>query len=143
MTQFHIRTACLAAGLFVAAHAWAQSEMLIIDNGGDKIARFEVATGEFIDWFCVNHDGGMDGAMHAIFAPNGDLYVTALATDRVRRYNGQTGKYLGDLFSPGQGGLDGPCDIAIGQDGRVYVSSYNNDNVKVFDPRSARSARLS
>jgi sugar lactone lactonase YvrE len=129
MSLFFVRTACLAAGLFAAGHASAQSEMLIVDLAGSKVVRFGSASSQFIDWFCVNHDGGLQTPQTAVYAQNGDLYVSTGISDRVRRFNGQTGQYLGDLITAGQGGLKNATDVVIGQDGRVYVGSYDNDSV--------------
>ncbi len=124
----------IALMTLVPSLALAQSEFLIVDTGGDKVVRFQAGTGQFLDWFCVSHDGGLDSPGRAIYAPNGELYVACYSTDRVRRFDGQTGQYLGELIGAGQGGLDGATGVAVGQDGKVYVTSYNNDTVKVHNP---------
>ncbi len=123
---------------FVASAAMAQSEFLIMDSVGDKVVRFQTGSGQFIDWFCVSHDGALDGPNQGVYAPNGDLYVTCYYSDSVRRFNGQSGQFLGELIGAGPGGLDGPTGLAIGQDGKVYVASSDNDMVKVYNPGSGQ-----
>ncbi len=131
-----VRSALTAGTLamLVAQPAAAQSEMLIVDELDDRIVRFNRATGQFIDWFCVNHDGGLNTPNQAVYAPNGELYVTSYFGDRVRRHDGQTGQFLGELIAPGQGGVDGPTGLAIAPDGRVHVSCADIDSIKVYDP---------
>ncbi len=103
----------------------------LADVNTDRIARYNGATGAFIDNFVSPGIGGPDGPGATIFGPdrNGDsiseLYVSSGLTDEVLVFNGATGSPLGPFVTAASGGLSGPHDMEFGPDGNLYVVRSN------------------
>jgi DNA-binding beta-propeller fold protein YncE len=91
------------------------------------VKRYSGATGAFIDNFVAA--GQVVRADHAVFGPDGNLYVISGDDNSVLRFNGATGAFMNTFVSSGSGGLDAPIDLVFGPDGNLYVTSYLNDSV--------------
>ncbi len=69
------------------------------DAAGGYVARFDGATGEFLDKFAPD----AKGAMGLAFAPNGELFVSSYWTNKITRYDSKTGKSLGVVAESPEG----------------------------------------
>src|SRR5262249_59406016 len=79
--------------------------------------------------------GNLSGPVHAVFGPDGNLYVSSIDNGKVLRYNGTTGAFLntfvdniphGFVVTDPQtqaGFAIGPLGLAFGPDGNLYVSN--------------------
>lgn len=86
------------------------------------IARFDVKTGEYIDDFVEEEEGGLIGPTAIVFGPDGNFYVTSWGTDEVLRYSPE-GEFIDVFVSRGSGGLELPHGLRFGPDGNLYVGS--------------------
>ncbi len=90
--------------------------LLVADFSGDRILRFDAASGEFLDEFAQ-----VESPWGLALGPDGDLFVASYNMDSVIRIDGETGASLG-AFASG-GGLGDPRGIAFGVDGSLFVAS--------------------
>ena len=110
----------------------AHGFLVVSDFNGDSVARFDDATGAFIDTLVPKHAGGMNQPWGVLFGPDGngdgrrDLYVSTGEfggpgqLKAVLRYDGTTGAFI-DRFATG-GDLASPRGIIFGPDGNLYVA---------------------
>lgn len=89
---------------------WRNGSAYVSDDFGDKVLKFDAATGAFQSVFVTANSGGLNGACGMMFNSAGELLVTSVNTDSVLRYNGTNGSFAGTLIGPGSG-LDGPTFI--------------------------------
>jgi len=83
--------------------------------------------------------GGLEEVRHALFGPDGDLYVADRGADRVRRYDGATGEARGELSA---GRLRTPIHLLFRPDGALLVGSRDDDAIYACDPASGEVAVL-
>lgn len=76
---------------------------------------------------------GLRTVRHALFGPDGDLYVADRAAGSVKRYAAATGEPRGEL---GGGRLRGPIHLLFRGDGALLVGSRDGDAVLAVDPAS-------
>lgn len=119
-----------ALGLAAATASSALSQHILVgDQDGSKIVRFEWPSGALVDHFVAQGISALDTTRPMTLGPDGTLYVASEGTNSVLRYDGRTGKPLGTFVQPGAGGLDLPTGLAFGPDGHLYVSSRDSHEV--------------
>lgn len=97
---------------------------LFVSGEGDRIWRFNAATGNFQSSTLGDNPRGMT------IGPDANLYVAFRVANLVARYNGTTGAPLGNFVTnPGNGGLLSPMGLAFGPDGNLYVAGSGNDAI--------------
>jgi streptogramin lyase len=84
------------------------------------------ASGQSGATFVASSSGGVFQPYHAIFSPDGNLYVTGEQTDGVLRYNGTTGAFI-NTFVPDTLGKVLGRSMAFDQEGRLYVADFSGD----------------
>src|SRR5437870_4817524 len=63
------------------------------DSGGPgSVQRYDGRTGAPLGAFTTG--GPLSGPVHAVFGPDGNLYVSSIDNGKVLRYNGTTGAFL-------------------------------------------------
>ncbi|MCA9278207.1 MAG: NHL repeat-containing protein [Phycisphaeraceae bacterium] len=129
-------TMCI--GSLCASYGYAQSQILVVDFGGDKVVRYDYPSGSPVDHFVGTGLTNLDGPHKAVFGPDGDLYVSATVSNNVLRYDGITGKPRVQAIAPGAGGVQSPSGFAFGSDGMMYVTSFGNDRVVRVDTASGQ-----
>ena len=124
----------------------AQGEATILDDDATRtisINDVSVIEGDpgvkFLDAFVPAGSGGLDGGHHAVFGPDGNLYVAAGAIDSVLRYDGTSGAFLGEFVAKNSGGLDNPHGLQFGADGHMYIASKKGDEVLRYDGTTGSS----
>jgi DNA-binding beta-propeller fold protein YncE len=117
------------------------SYLLVADWGGDKVLRYDAASGAFVDPFIPRRIGGMNQPYGILFGPHdGHLYVSVGEyggpgqLKGVLRYHSATGAFLGNFARGGK--LESPRGIIFGPDGNLYVVD------KKVDRPEARVARF-
>jgi DNA-binding beta-propeller fold protein YncE len=78
---------------------------------------------------------GLEEVRHALFGPDGHLYVADRNANRVKRYDGVTGELLGEL---GDDRLGKPVHLLFRDDATLLVGSREGDAVLALDPVSGR-----
>lgn len=87
-----------------------------------------------------NVPGGLRAVRHALFGPDGALYVADRAADRVVRYDAVTGERQRDYAAPA---LAAPVHLlARPGDGRLLVGSRDRHAVVALDPATGEVAPL-
>jgi sugar lactone lactonase YvrE len=120
---------------WLAASAAAQAEMLVGDNFGSQVLRFDELTGQYLGTLITPGAGGLDGATGLSIAPDGRLLVTSQNGNAILRYDLDSGEFLGVFADQKSGaGLQGPSDLRRGPDGLYYVSNFAGASVDRFDP---------
>jgi streptogramin lyase len=84
------------------------------------------ASGQSGATFVATSSGGVFQPYHAIFGPDGNLYVTGEQTDGVLRYNGTTGAFINTFVPDTLGKVEGRS-MAFDQEGRLYVADFSGD----------------
>lgn len=111
----------------------------IASENTDTVARFDAATGAFIDNFVTAGSGGIDGPHGMIFGPDttgdgiAELYVVGRSSFTVVRYDGATGQPLGSLNTNGAGAIAWAEGITTGPGGTLYVGSTGTNQVQRYD----------
>jgi DNA-binding beta-propeller fold protein YncE len=90
------------------------------------------ASGQSGATFVAPSSGGLLNPIHAIFGPDGNLYVDGSQTVGILRYNGTTGAFTDTFVPGGRGNLAYGRGMAFDQDGRFYVSD-SGDGVHRYD----------
>ena len=101
------------------------NDLLVAVFSGDKVARYDGATGALIGTF-ASHPS-MDGPAAMFYGADGNLYVLCEFSHNVLRFNGTTGAFIDEFISPatfGTVGVFDPGDMELGPDGNLYVSSH-------------------
>jgi streptogramin lyase len=108
---------------------------------GDRVLRYDGATGAFIGQFVPTGSGGLNGGEFVRFDDNGDLFVAGFTSHAVYRYDGKTGDPkpgpdgaagTAEFVTPGSGGLVQPHGIEF-ENGKLYVTSFVNSRVIRYD----------
>ncbi len=131
--------ACVALVFHIAGHRISfADELLVSDNFGDQILRYDATTGAFLGVLVTNNpvaNGGLSGPIGMRLSTTGTLLVTSQFTDEVLEYNRFTGQYLGKWTSPGQGAnLNQPADLRFGPNGNMYIANFGGGSIEHFMP---------
>jgi hypothetical protein len=114
------------------------NEILVVDDGNDRIQRFDIDGVYNSQWDAAATDGAIDQADYIAIHPNsGDIYITMYAQDYVFRYESD-GTYKSRMGGTGigNGELTSPTAVAVDENGNVYVMdtvSEYNDRIQQFD----------
>lgn len=102
--------------------------------GGNKILRFDGATGAFKAVVDPANAAGLNDPEGLRFGPDGLLYVLSSDAGEVLRYNPATNAFV-DKFVPhaASGNLLDPTNLVFGADGDLLVSSAETSEVKRYD----------
>jgi len=113
-------------------------------GGPGSVQRYNGTTGASLGPFASG--GGLSEPVHAVFGPDGNLYVCDIGNGAVLRYNGTTGAFLSTFVSGIDNGVDptfgftlGPLGLAFGPDGNLYVSNDFTNNVQRFNGTTGAS----
>jgi hypothetical protein len=101
-------------------------DLLVASRQDGRIARFDAATGTFVEDFVGAGSGGLSSLGAMVLGPDSNLYAIDEAVPAVLRYNGTTGAFMGEFVSAGNG-LTNPRTLAFGPGGILYVGSGNNE----------------
>ncbi len=82
---------------------------------------------------------GLEEVRHAVFGPDGHLYVADRRANRVKQYDGATGELRREL---GGGRLRTPIHLLFRPDGTLLVGSRDDDSVLACDPVSGAAEVL-
>jgi streptogramin lyase len=97
---------------------------LFVSGEGDRIWRFNAATGAFQSSTFGDNPRGL------AIGPDGNLYAAFRVSNLVEKYNGVTGAPIGEfVMNPGNGGLANPLGLGFGPDGNLYVVDAGNNAV--------------
>lgn len=109
-------------------------DVLVTDNFGNQVLRFDSATGSFRGIFISDNaelNGGLEGPIGMVETPTGDLLVASRDTNSILRYNGLTGEFLG-VFA--DSGMAGPSRLAYHPvTGNLLVGNFFGNSVSEFD----------
>lgn len=79
----------------------------------------------FIDEFVPAVTSTLVQPIHAVFGPDGKLYVGSRLTDDVHRFDGTTGAFIDVFAKTVPGFMDDPRGLAFGPDGNFYVACFD------------------
>lgn len=102
----------------------------------DRVARFDAASGAFVDEYFAPGAAGLDGPSDLLFTGDGALLVASFGTNEVLAFAAPSGAPAGAVAAAGAGGLSGPAALALtpGDDGAsLAVASALDDRVLRFD----------
>jgi DNA-binding beta-propeller fold protein YncE len=112
--------------------------------GPGSLQRYNGTTGASLGAFTSG--GGLIEPVHAVFGPDGNLYVCDIGNGAVLRYNGTTGAFLSTFISGIPHGEDptfgfslGPLGLAFGPDGNLYISNDFTNDVKRYNGTTGAS----
>ncbi|MDJ0785277.1 MAG: M12 family metallo-peptidase [Myxococcota bacterium] len=122
-------------GAFVASGAGGLSDPfgltfgpdghLYVTSGGDRVLRYDGASGGFLDVFVAAADnGGLAGAKGLLFKPDGNLLVASYGTDQTLEFDGQDGGFLRRWALSGNStrlNQVSPWGLRIGPNGNVFI----------------------
>jgi outer membrane protein assembly factor BamB len=128
-----IRSLCGFALLLLLASA-APAEMLVSDNFGHQVLRFNESTGAYLGTLVPSGSGGLDGATGMWIGGDGRLWVASQNTGGILRYDLDSGAFVGKIADAETVNLKGPSDLRAGADGLLYVSNFGGTTVDRFDP---------
>lgn len=110
------------------------STLYVGSFNNDSVLRFDGETGQFIDIFVSQGDGGLDGPVALTFSPNdGNLYAISLFTASVLRYGGETGAFIDEFIPQQRSNLFFPQDLTFGSDNNLYITNTGGDTVNRYD----------
>jgi DNA-binding beta-propeller fold protein YncE len=113
----------------------AQADLLVSDNFGNQVLRFDDETGAFLGVFISNNpaeNGGLSGAI-GMRRKGGKLFVSSQFTDSILKYDLATGQFLG-VFASNAGGasMAQPADLRFGPNGNLFVANFAGTSVDAF-----------
>lgn len=112
----------------LALHFGAANNRLLVGHTSGGVNEFDATTGAYIK----TYEPGAGWIWAALYAPNGNVYLSYTAFNQVREYNSATGAFVRVVSTiPG-----GPADMRIGPDGNLYVVTYYVGGVYEVDPVS-------
>jgi outer membrane protein assembly factor BamB len=114
----------------------ASAEMLVSDNFGSQVLRFNEQTGEYLGTLVPEMSGGLDGATGMWIGLDGRLWVTSQNSGDILRYDLDSGEFLGVFFAsdPDAPELLGPSDLRLGPQNQLFVSQFASASVVTLDP---------
>src|SRR2546426_374593 len=68
----------------LTATVHAQTRLLVIDSGNNRVLRYDGTTGAFIDEFIASGSGGLTNPENIQIGPDGHLYVSSQLTGSVK-----------------------------------------------------------
>ena len=111
----------------------ARADLLVSDNFGNQILRYDQVTGAFLGVLVSSNpglNGGLSGPVGMRIDGNGDLLVSSQNTNQLLKYNAMTGAYLGEFSGPGNGAnFAQPADFQFGPGGNIYVANFGGASV--------------
>ncbi len=127
-------TAALLGGIgFAATPAAAQTTLLVTDEDGNKVVRYDYPSGQVFDHFVGNGVSPLDVSSGMVLTPDGDVLVGSRGNDSVQLYSGQTGRFIRTFITSGSGGLSNTHMMTYGHDGHLYVASPGSNQVSKYD----------
>src|SRR5262245_11033384 len=114
----------LAAVLCLAATP-AHGNLFVSSSLTNQVLEYDGTTGAFVTAFVGAGSGGLCFPEGLVFGPNGNLFVTSIATiapNQVLEYNGTTGAFVTTFVGSGSGGLSIPIGLVFGPNGNLFVS---------------------
>jgi len=99
--------------------------LYVVSQYGDKIIKFNPATGAHLGDFVTAGSGGLDEPTGLTFGPDGNLYVSGTLSAAVHKYNGTTGASMGKFVDNTPAGVRPWQGIEFGPDGNLYVANEN------------------
>lgn len=105
----------------------AEGDLYVSDFGGNRVLRFDGATGALVETVVST---GLNGAAGIAFRDNGELLVGSGAANTVRRYAADDFTDLGTWSS---GGVSNTRGIAVGPNGNLFVLSRSTNAVIEYD----------
>lgn len=134
----HLVTAANHAGIgraYVIAGTVASMpedvRLLVTGWSSNNAVAYDAGTGSGIGTFVTV------GSPHSIRkGPDGNYYVTSVATNQVLRFNPAGGFAFAVFVNPAGTPLNTPTDAVFGPDGNLYVASFGNGLVLRFDGQS-------
>ncbi len=113
-------------------------------DGPGSVQRYDGRTGAPLGAFVAG--GNLRGPVHAVFGPDGNLYVSSIDNGKVLRYNGTTGAFLSTFVdkipncpAPTCDFSLGPLGMAFGPDGNLYVSNDFTNEVNRYNGTTGAS----
>lgn len=137
-----VRLALSTAFLFLLQPIIGRGELLVSDNFGSQVLRFNENTGEFLDTLVPSRSGGLDGAIGMQIGPDGLLWVASQNNNSVLRFDAETGDPV-DVFADNDitpnAMLQGPSDLRFGADGSLFVGNFSGTTVDRFDSETGEA----
>ncbi|HMP80543.1 MAG TPA: hypothetical protein PKD54_13900, partial [Pirellulaceae bacterium] len=134
------RRILLVCGLLLALFAgvpkaWSD-ELLVSDNFGNQILRFDASTGAFLGVLVSSNpaaNGGLSGPIGMRLSNSGTLLVASQFTNEVLEYNRISGQFLGKWTSASQGAnLAEPADLRYGPNGNMFIANFVGGSIDQF-----------
>ena len=127
-----MRLACRALIVLIALPLLAADRPLAVvtDRTSLSAFRFDGPSGVLYDKFTT---GVPVFAEYAAIGPDGEIYVTDIASRSVQKFESRTGRYLGQFVRAGSSPLGTPEGLAFGPDGNLYVADFEFSSVRRFD----------
>jgi T5SS/PEP-CTERM-associated repeat protein len=108
-------------------------DLLVGNNDGNSVVRYDDGSGDFIDAFIPSGSGGLADPEQIAIGPDGFIYAANLGPDNVLRFDAVTGAFVSEFVAPGSGGLVDPAGMAFGPDGHLYVGAHNLGTIHRYD----------
>jgi len=122
-----LRTFSAALVLLCLVSAPAKADLLVSDNFGNQLLRYDQNTGAFLGALAVG--GQLSGPVGMLLDGSGNLLVTNQNDNRILKYDPISGGFLGDFATTG---MNGPAEIGFGPDGNLYVANFSGTSVSRY-----------
>jgi DNA-binding beta-propeller fold protein YncE len=120
--------AAAALTLLCLVSTQVKADLLVSDNFGNQLLRYDQNTGAFIGALATG--GQLNGPVGMLIDGSGNLLVTNQNDNRILKYDPLSGSFLGNFATTG---MAGPADLRFGPDGNLYVANFNGNSVSRFD----------
>ncbi|HZZ72811.1 MAG TPA: hypothetical protein VFE24_11200, partial [Pirellulales bacterium] len=131
-----LRLTCLALCAILGWSAAARADLLVSDDFGSQVVRYDAATGAFLSTLIpFDPNGPLQGAIGMRLDANGDLLVTSQYANSILRYDLFSGAFLGTFASNDttpNTHLSNPADLVWGPDHNLYVANFAGSSVDRF-----------
>ncbi len=115
----------------LAAPLPCRADLLVSDNFGHQVLRYDQNTGAFLGTLVPAGSGGLNGATGLLIANDGHLLVSSQNSNQILKYALPTGAFQG-VFSSAPG-LLGPADLLTAPDGRLLVTNFGGASVEAVN----------
>ncbi|MCM2272326.1 MAG: M12 family metallo-peptidase [candidate division Zixibacteria bacterium] len=117
--------------------------MLVSDETGNRVARYNATTGAFVDYFIVAGGGALSAPNGITIGLDGNIYVSSAGNNSVRRYSGTTGAYISTFVAGGSGGLSAPRGLVFNPaNGHLLVVSNASSQVLEYNGATGAFIRV-